>query len=152
MISVPGHTSDSNAFLIGDALFPGDSLFMPDGGTARCDFPGADAGTLFRSIQRLYSLPDSTRLYLAHDYPPDGEEAVALATIAAQKSSNIHIRSDTTEADFVDLREKRDATLPVPKLLWPSLQVNIRGGRLPPPETGDQSFLKIPLDSAGFSP
>ncbi|MEZ5461371.1 MBL fold metallo-hydrolase [Dokdonella sp.] len=151
VIATPGHTADSVTYLFDDAAFIGDTLFAPRGGSARCDFPGADAATLFRSIQRLYSLPDTTRLYLAHDYPPDGEEAVSQVTIAEQKASNIHVQADTREAEFVALREKRDATLPVPKLLWPSLQMNIRGGRLPSPETGDQVFFKLPLDAAGFS-
>lgn len=151
VITTPGHTADGVTYVFADAAFIGDTLFAPRGGSARCDFPGASAATLFRSIQRLYSLPGNTRLYLAHDYPPDGEEAMAQTTVAAQKASNIHVRTDTSETEFVELREKRDATLPVPKLLWPSLQVNIRGGRLPPPETGHQSFMKLPLDAAGFS-
>lgn len=151
VIATPGHTADGVTYVFDDVAFVGDTLFAPRGGTARCDFPGADAATLFRSIQRLYSLPDDTRVYLAHDYPPDDEEAIAQTTIAAQKAGNIHVRSGTSEVEFVALREKRDATLPVPKLLWPSLQANIRGGHLPPPETGDRAYFKLPIDSAGFS-
>ena len=150
VIATPGHTPDSITYQFGDAVFVGDTLFAPRGGTARCDFPGADAATLYRSIQRLYSLPDATRVFLAHDYPPDGEEPLACSTIGEEKAGNIHLRGDTREDDYVDMREKRDATLPVPKLLWPALQVNIRAGRLPPPETGDRSFLKIPLQSEDF--
>lgn len=150
VIATPGHTPDSLSYLVGDSCFVGDTLFAPRGGTARCDFPGADAATLFRSIQRLYSLPDATRVFLAHDYPPDGEEPVAQTSIGEEKSSNIHLRSDTAEADFVALRNGRDATLPVPRLLWPALQVNIRGGRLPGAESDGQVFLKIPLQREGF--
>lgn len=151
VIATPGHTADGVTYLFDDAAFIGDTLFAPRAGSARCDFPGANAATLFRSIQRLYSLPDQTRVYLAHDYPPEGEDAISQTTIAAQKSSNIHVSAQTSETEFVALREKRDATLPVPKLLWPSLQVNIRGGRLPHPEVGDKAYLKLPLDTAGFS-
>ena len=121
VIAVPGHTSDSNAFLIGDALFPGDSLFMPDGGTARCDFPGGDAATLFRSIQRLYELPDSTRVFVCHDYGPGGRDIACETTIGAQRSSNIHVREGSTEAGFVAARTARDATLAMPALILPSL-------------------------------
>lgn len=150
VIATPGHTPDSLSYRVGDSCFIGDTLFAPRGGTARCDFPGADAATLFRSIQRLYSLPDETRVFLAHDYPPAGEEPLAQTTIGAEKASNIHLRADTTEAEFVTLRQSRDAGLAVPKLLWPALQVNIRAGRLPPVESDGRSFLKIPLQSEGF--
>ncbi len=150
VIATPGHTQDSLSYQFGDAVFVGDTLFSPQGGTARCDFPGADAATLYRSIQRLYSLPDETRVFLAHDYPSHGQEALANTTIAAEKADNIHLRANTSEADFVAMRTQRDATLAVPKLLWPALQVNIRAGRLPSPETGDQAYLKIPLQSEGF--
>ncbi|MGB0132332.1 MBL fold metallo-hydrolase [Dokdonella sp.] len=151
VIATPGHTADGVTYVFDDAAFVGDTLFAPRGGTARCDFPGADAATLYRTIQRLYSLPDSTRVYLAHDYPPEGEEAMSQTTIAQQKASNIHLRADTSEAEFVALRERRDATLPVPTLLWPSLQMNIRGGHLPPPETGDRAYFKLPVDAETFS-
>ncbi|HET9032255.1 MAG TPA: MBL fold metallo-hydrolase [Dokdonella sp.] len=150
IIATPGHTPDSITYQFGDALFVGDTIFSPRGGTARCDFPGADAATLYRSIQRLYSLPDATRVFLAHDYPAQGEEAIAQTTIGDEKATNIHLRGDTSAADFIALRTKRDASLATPKLLWPALQVNIRGGQLPAPETRDQAFLKIPLDSKGF--
>ncbi|MEO7934671.1 MAG: MBL fold metallo-hydrolase [Dokdonella sp.] len=150
VIATPGHTPDSLSYQFGDAVFVGDTLFSPQGGTARCDFPGADASTLYRSIRRLYSLPDATRVFLAHDYPIHGQEPIANTTIAAEKADNIHLRADTSETDFVEMRTQRDATLAVPKLLWPALQVNIRAGRLPSPEAGDQAYLKIPLQSEGF--
>ena len=150
VIATPGHTPDSITYQFGDAVFIGDTLFAPSAGTARCDFPGADAATLYRSIQRLYSMPDATRVYLAHDYPAQGEEAVAQTSIGEQKAANIHLRGDTSAADFIAMRTKRDATLAVPKLLWPALQVNIRAGHLPSPETRDQAFLKIPLQSEDF--
>lgn len=146
VIAVPGHTSDSNAYLIGDALFVGDSLFMPDGGTARCDFPGGDASTLFRSIQRLYALPDATRVFVCHDYAPGGREPRCETTIGEQKRSNIHVRADTSEQDFIDMRTARDATLAVPKLLLPAVQVNIRAGALPEVESNGVRYLKIPLN------
>ena len=147
VIAVPGHTSDSNAFLIGDALFTGDSLFMPDGGTARCDFPGGDAATLYRSIQRLYALPDATRVFVCHDYAPGGRAHACETRIGEQKRANIHVRADTPEADFVALREARDATLDMAKLILPAVQVNIRAGALPAPESNGTRFLRIPLDT-----
>jgi glyoxylase-like metal-dependent hydrolase (beta-lactamase superfamily II) len=150
VIATPGHTPDSVSYLFGDAVFVGDTLFAPQAGTARCDFPGASAAALYHSIQRLYSLPDATRVFLAHDYPAEAEEPLSSTTIGEEKSANVHLRADTTETEFVALRTRRDASLPVPKLLWPALQVNIRAGRLPPPEAGDQAYLKIPLASEGF--
>ncbi len=146
VIAVPGHTGDSNAFLIGDALFTGDSLFMPDGGTARCDFPGGDAATLYRSIQRLYALPDATRVFVCHDYAPGDRDAACETTIAAQKRHNTPVRPDVPETDFARLRQARDATLAVPRLLQPAIQVNIRAGQLPPAEANGIAYLKIPLD------
>jgi glyoxylase-like metal-dependent hydrolase (beta-lactamase superfamily II) len=147
VIAVPGHTSDSSAYLIGDALFTGDSLFMPDGGTARCDFPGGDAATLYRSIRRLYTeLPDETRVFVCHDYGPGGRAVACETTIAAQKQSNIHLREDTDEAAFVQMRTKRDATLAMPALMLPAVQVNIRAGALPAPEANGVRYLKLPLD------
>ena len=131
VIAVPGHTSDSNAYLVGDALFTGDSLFMPDGGTARCDFPGGSAATLYHSIQRLYALPEATRVYVCHDYAPGGREHRCETTIGEEKRANIHVRADTPEADFVRQREARDATLDMPRLILPAVQVNIRAGALP---------------------
>ena len=147
VIAVPGHTPDSVAYLIGDALFTGDSLFMPDGGSARCDFPGGDAATLYRSIQWLFSeLADETRVFVCHDYGPGGRALAHETTIGAQKRDNIHLRGGIDEAAFVATRTTRDATLPVPALLLPALQVNLRGGALPEPEDNGVRYLKIPLD------
>lgn len=146
VIGVPGHTSDSCAYLVGDALFPGDSLFMPDGGTARCDFPGGDAATLYRSIRRLYALPDATRVFVCHDYGPGGRDVACETTIGAQKRGNIHLRGDTTETEFVAMRDARDATLGVPALLLPALQVNLRAGALPEPDADGVRYLRLPLD------
>ncbi|MCY7313828.1 MAG: MBL fold metallo-hydrolase [Pseudoxanthomonas sp.] len=147
VIAVPGHTSDSNAYLIGDALFTGDSLFMPDAGTARCDFPGGDAATLYRSIQRLYELPDATRVFICHDYGPGGRPVACETTIGEQRRNNVHVGDGTSESGFVALRLARDATLTLPALIIPSLQVNLRGGALPEPEHNGTRYLRIPLDS-----
>jgi glyoxylase-like metal-dependent hydrolase (beta-lactamase superfamily II) len=147
VIAVPGHTSDSCAYLVGDALFTGDSLFMPDGGSARCDFPGGDARTLFDSIQRLFELPDDTRVFVCHDYGPGGRDVACETTIAAQKRDNIHVRDGVTADEFVALREERDATLAMPALLLPAVQVNIRAGALPEPEANGVRYLKLPLDA-----
>jgi glyoxylase-like metal-dependent hydrolase (beta-lactamase superfamily II) len=147
-IPVPGHTRDSLAYLIGDALFTGDSLFMPEAGTARCDFPGGDAATLYRSIRRLYdALPDETRVFVCHDYG-SGDRAVACETsIGEQKRANLHVREGIGEEEFVALRTARDATLAMPALILPSLQVNLRGGALPEPERNGIRYLRLPLDS-----
>ena len=147
VIATPGHTGDSISYLIGDALFVGDSLFMPDGGTARCDFPGGSAATLFESIQRLYLLPDDTRVFVCHDYGPGGRAVASQTSIGAEKSSNIHLTAQTSQAQFVSLREARDATLAMPALILPSVQVNIRAGQLPEPEPNGVRYLKLPLDS-----
>jgi glyoxylase-like metal-dependent hydrolase (beta-lactamase superfamily II) len=148
VIAVPGHTPDSIAYLIGDALFTGDSLFLPDGGSARCDFPGGDAAQLYRSIQRLFAeLPDATRVFVCHDYGPGGRSLAHETTIGAQRRDNIHLRGGVDEAAFVATRTTRDATLPVPALLLPALQVNLRGGALPAPEDNGVRYLKIPLDA-----
>lgn len=147
VIACPGHTPDSVAYLIGDALFPGDSLFMPDGGTARCDFPGGDAATLYRSIRRLYELPDATRVFVCHDYGPGGRAVACETTIGAQRAGNLHVRNGVDEAAFVQLREARDATLSLPALIHPSVQVNIRAGRLPPADGHGVRHLRIPLDA-----
>ncbi len=152
VIAVAGHTSDSCAYRVGDALFTGDSLFMPDAGTARCDFPGGDAGALYRSIRQLYTLPDATRVFVCHDYGKRGDDGggrgpACETSIGAQKRENIHLREDTSEAGFVALRQARDATLPVPALMLPAVQVNIRAGALPPPEGNGVRYLKIPLDA-----
>ena len=146
VIAVPGHTNDSVAYRIGDALFVGDSIFMPDGGTARCDFPGGDARTLYRSIHRLFALPDDTRVFVCHDYAPGGRAYACETTIAAQKADNIHVREDVSEDDFVAVRTARDATLAMPALLLPSVQINIRAGQLPEPEDNGVRYLKLPLD------
>jgi glyoxylase-like metal-dependent hydrolase (beta-lactamase superfamily II) len=145
VIPTPGHTNDSVTYLIGDAAFVGDSLFMPDGGTARCDFPGGDAHVLYQSIQRLYALPPGTRVFVCHDYGPGGRERRCETTIGAQRAGNIHVRDGVSEAEFVELRTRRDATLAVPDLLYPSVQVNVRAGELPPPESNGRRYLKIPV-------
>jgi glyoxylase-like metal-dependent hydrolase (beta-lactamase superfamily II) len=145
VIATPGHTGDSLSYLVGDAVFVGDSIFMPDSGTARCDFPGGDAGLLFASIRRLYALPGTTRVFVCHDYRPDGREALCETTIAAQRESNIHVKDATSEAEFTAMRRKRDATLEMPALIYPAVQFNIRGGRPPPAESNGRSYLKLPL-------
>ena len=147
VIAVPGHTSDSNAYLVGDALFTGDSLFMPDGGSARCDFPGGSAAVLYRSIQRLYALPDDTRVFVCHDYGPGGRPVACETTIGEQKRANIHVRDGVDEADFVRLRDARDATLAMPTLILPAVQTNIRAGALPDPEDNGVRYLKLPIDT-----
>ena len=148
-LATPGHTSDSLTYVIADAAFTGDSIFMPDMGTARCDFPGGDASTLYQSIQRLFSLPDNTVLYVCDDYAPGGREHRNVTTVAEEKARNIHVGGGKSEAEFVKLRRERDATLPAPKLLYPSVQVNIRAGQLPPPENNGIAYLKIPLNQFG---
>jgi glyoxylase-like metal-dependent hydrolase (beta-lactamase superfamily II) len=149
-LSTPGHTSDGMSYHVEDAVFVGDTLFSPSAGTGRCDFPGGDAATQYRSIQRLYALPAQTRLFLCHDYPPRDAEPREMVDLVEQRSGNAQLRRDTAEADYVALRTARDATLPQPRLLYPSLQVNIRAGRLPPPEAAGGRYLRIPLsgDSA----
>lgn len=146
VIAVPGHTNDSVAYRIGDALFVGDSIFMPDGGTARCDFPGGDARMLYRSIHRLFALPDDTRVFVCHDYAPGGRAYACETTVGAEKAGNIHVRDGVGEAAFVTVRTARDATLAMPALLLPSVQVNIRAGRLPEPDANGVRYLKLPLD------
>lgn len=146
-IAVPGHTGDCTAYLVGDALFPGDTLFMPDSGTARCDFPGGDAARLYRSIQRLFELPTETRVFVCHDYGAGGREVACESSIGAQRRDNIHVRDGISEAEFVAMRNARDASLPVPALLLPALQVNIRAGALPDPEDNGVRYLKLPLDA-----
>ncbi len=147
VIAVPGHTSDSNAYLVGDALFSGDSLFMPDGGTARCDFPGGSASQLYRSILRLYALPDDTRVFVCHDYGPGGRDVACETTIGAQKRGNLHVRDGIDEATFVQLREARDRTLSMPALILPAVQTNVRAGALPAPDVYGVRNLRIPLDT-----
>ena len=142
----PGHTPACVTYVIGDAAFVGDTLFMPDGGTARCDFPGGSAATLYRSIQRILALPDATRVFTAHDYAPGGRPYAWESTVAAQRRDNTHVGGGVAEAKFVATREARDKTLEAPVLILPALQVNVRGGRLPPPDENGRSFLKIPVN------
>ena len=147
-LHVPGHTPADMAFIIGDAAFVGDTIFMPDFGTARADFPGGDAGQLFRSIRRLLSLPDETRLFLCHDYKAPGRDEYAWeTTVKQQREENVHVKDGVTEQDFVAMRTVRDKTLSMPKLIMPSVQVNIRGGRLPDPEENGVSYIKIPVNA-----
>lgn len=143
-LATPGHTSDGMSYRIADAVFVGDTVFSPAAGTGRCDFPGGDAATQFRSIQRLYALPAQTQLYLCHDYPPQDAEPREMVDLVEQRSGNAQVRRDTTESSYVELRNIRDAGLPTPRLLYPALQVNIRAGKLPADVDG-ASFLKIPL-------
>ncbi|MDR5751582.1 MULTISPECIES: MBL fold metallo-hydrolase [unclassified Caballeronia] len=144
---VPGHTPADMAYRIGDAVFVGDTLFMPDIGTARCDFPGGDARTLFRSIGRLLALPDETRLFVCHDYPPPTREPHWQTTVAAQRADNIHVGAGKTEDEFVAMREARDATLDMPTLILPAIQVNIRAGQFPHAAGNGTAYLKIPLNA-----
>jgi glyoxylase-like metal-dependent hydrolase (beta-lactamase superfamily II) len=146
-MAVPGHTPACMAYRIGDAVFVGDTLFMPDVGTARCDFPGGDAHVLYRSMRRLLDLPGKTRLFMCHDYPPEGRPAAWQSTVAEQRAANIHVHDGVGEDDFVAMRSARDATLEMPVLILPSVQVNIRAGQLPPPEDNGVSYLKIPLNT-----
>jgi glyoxylase-like metal-dependent hydrolase (beta-lactamase superfamily II) len=146
VIATPGHTPACVSYRIGDAVFVGDTLFMPDYGTARTDFPGGAARELYRSIGKILSLPPETRLFLSHDYKAPGREDFAWeTTVAEQRERNVHVGGGVTEPAFVTMREARDATLAVPKLLYPAIQVNIRGGRLPPAAADGRSYLKIPL-------
>jgi glyoxylase-like metal-dependent hydrolase (beta-lactamase superfamily II) len=145
-MAVPGHTPACMAYRIGDAVFVGDTLFMPDVGTARCDFPGGDAHALYRSMRRLLSLPADTRLFMCHDYPPEGRAPAWQTTVAEQRAANIHIHDGVTEGEFVQMRTARDATLEMPVLILPSVQVNIRAGAMPPAEANGVSYLKIPLN------
>ena len=144
---VPGHTPADLAYRVGDAVFVGDTLFPPDVGTARCDFPGGDAHQLYQSVQRLLSLPADTRLFMCHDYPPVARPSQAMSTVAAQRADNIHIRDGVTEGQFVAHRQARDATLAMPNLILPSIQVNIRAGHLPPAESNGTRYLKLPIDT-----
>ena len=146
-LSVPGHTPACMAYRVGDTVFVGDTLFMPDVGTARCDFPGGDAHTLYRSVRRLLSLPAKTRLFMCHDYPPEGRSALWETTVAEQRASNIHVHDGVNEEDFVKMRTARDATLEMPVLILPSVQVNIRAGEMPPKEDNGVSYLKIPINA-----
>jgi glyoxylase-like metal-dependent hydrolase (beta-lactamase superfamily II) len=144
---VPGHTPACMAYEIGDSIFVGDTLFMPDVGTARCDFPGGSASNLYRSIQSILKYPPSTKLYMCHDYPPNGRPPEYQSTVADQKKSNIHVHDGVTEEQFVAMRNKRDAGLEMPVLILPSIQVNIRAGHMPKPEGNGTAYLKIPLNA-----
>jgi glyoxylase-like metal-dependent hydrolase (beta-lactamase superfamily II) len=150
-LHTPGHTPACMSYVVTDgsenAAFVGDTLFMPDYGTARCDFPGGDAQTLYRSINKVLSLPPDTRLYLCHDYQPNGRPVQFVSTVAEQRRNNIHVRDGIGEEEFVAMRKKRDATLDMPVLILPSVQVNMRAGHLPEPEDNGQRYLKIPIDA-----
>ena len=148
VLHTPGHTPACMVWIIGDALFTGDTLFMPDYGTARADFPGGDARTLYRSIQRLLSLPGETRLFLCHDYKAPGRDSFAWeTTIAAERTANVHVHEGVDEDQFVAMREARDKTLSMPRLILPSIQVNMRAGHFPEPEANGTRYLKLPLDT-----
>ena len=148
VLHVPGHTPADVAYVVGDAAFVGDTLFMPDYGTARADFPGGDARALYRSIQRLLRLPDETRLFLCHDYKaPNRNEYVWETTVLAERTGNVHVHGGVTEDEFVGMRTQRDATLGMPRLILPSIQVNMRGGRLPEPEENGTRYLKLPVNA-----
>ncbi len=148
VLHTPGHTPACVTYGIGDAAFVGDTLFMPDYGTARCDFPGGDARALYRSIQKILALPDATRILTCHDYKAPGRDKFAWqSTVAEQRSGNLHIGGDVSEDEFVKMREKRDALLSMPRLILPSVQVNMRAGHFPPPEDNGVSYLKIPVNT-----
>lgn len=147
VIAVPGHTPACVAYQFGDAVFVGDTLFMPDVGTARCDFPGGDAKALYASVRKLLSLPDPTRLFMCHDYPPNNRPVAFESTVAEQKAHNIHVHEGISEAQFVKMRTQRDATLDMPVLILPAVQVNIRAGQMPPSEANGLAYLKIPLNA-----
>jgi len=147
-IATPGHTNDHMTYWIGDACFVGDTLFMPDAGSARCDFPGGDAGALYRSVRRLFSeLPDATRMFMLHDYGAGGtRELCNETTVGEQRCGNIHLHESVEEADYVRMRNERDATLTLPTLIIPSVQLNIRAGRMPPPDEHGYRYIKVPID------
>ena len=147
VLSVPGHTPACVAYQIGDAVFVGDTLFMPDVGTARCDFPGGDARTLYASIGKILSLPAQTRLFMCHDYPPTDRPVAFETTVAEQKAKNIHVHDGVSQAQFVAMRTQRDATLEMPVLILPAVQINIRAGELPPKESNGTAYVKIPLNA-----
>ena len=147
VLHTPGHTPACVSYLIGDAVFVGDTIFMPDYGSARCDFPGGDAGMLYRSVRRLFDLPDETRVYLCHDYKAPGRDAFAWqTTIGDEKRHNIHIRDEVDEGSFVEMRTSRDRTLDMPLLIIPSIQVNMRAGYMPPADDDGTVYLKVPLN------
>ncbi len=147
VIHTPGHTPACITYVIGDAAFVGDTLFMPDYGTARCDFPGGDAATLYRSIRKIFALPDETRLFLCHDYKAPGRDHYEFeTTVKEQRKKNVHVGKGVSESDFVSMRTARDRTLSMPRLILPSVQINMRGGKLPPPDSNGVRYLKLPLN------
>ncbi len=146
VMETPGHTSDSVTYLVADAAFVGDTLFAPGYGTARCDFPGGDAGRLYDSITRLHALPDATRLFLCHDYPAEGQEPLNMVTVADSRAHNVHLQEGVDREAYVAMRTGRDAGLALPRLIYPSLQVNIRGGAAPPPDRNGAAYLRLPFD------
>ncbi len=145
-MATPGHTPACMTHVIGDAAFVGDTLFMPDGGTARADFPGGDARQLYRSIKKVLALPPETRLFMCHDYGPNGRDIRWETTVGEERAHNIHVRDGISEDEFVRMREERDKTLSIPKLMIPSIQVNMRGGHLPEPDASGKRYLKVPVD------
>ena len=146
-IHTPGHTPACFTHVLGDAIFVGDTLFMPDAGTARADFPGGDAATLYDSVQKILALPDAYRIFMCHDYCPNGRALAYETTVAEQREHNIHVKQDLSKAHFVDMRETRDRSLAMPRLILPSLQINMRAGHMPPPEDNGTVYLKIPLNA-----
>lgn len=147
-MATPGHTPACMSYLVDDCLFVGDTLFMPDFGTARTDFPGGDAATLYRSIRKIFALPDDTRLFMCHDYKAPGRDEFRwVTTVGEQRAKNVHVHDGVSESDFVEFREGRDAGLAVPRLLFPSVQVNMRAGEFPPAESNGIAYLKLPLDA-----
>lgn len=147
-LATPGHTPACMTHLIGDAMFVGDTIFMPDFGTARCDFPGGDAGTLYDSVQMLFGYPDATRMFLCHDYKAPGrDEYLWQTTIGEQKRANIHVKVGTSRDEFIKMRTERDATLAMPKLILPSVQINMRAGDMPPPEDNGVRYMKVPINA-----
>jgi glyoxylase-like metal-dependent hydrolase (beta-lactamase superfamily II) len=144
---VPGHTPACMAYKFGDAVFVGDTLFMPDVGTARCDFPGGDAKTLYASTRTLLNLPPETRLFMCHDYPPAGRKVKFETTVAEQRAHNIHLNDGITEEQFIAMRTKRDASLEMPVMILPAVQINIRAGELPPKEDNGISYVKVPMNA-----
>lgn len=147
VLYVPGHTPACVAYQIGDAVFVGDTMFMPDVGTARCDFPGGDARTLYQSVKKILSLPPQTRLFMCHDYPPNDRPVSFETTVAEQRAKNIHVHDGISEEQFVEMRTKRDATLDMPVLILPSVQVNIRAGEMPPKDENGVAYLRIPVNA-----
>jgi glyoxylase-like metal-dependent hydrolase (beta-lactamase superfamily II) len=150
VLATPGHTQDGLTYLIGDAAFVGATVFAPETGTARCDFPGGDPAQLYHSIEKIFALSARTRIFLCHDCPPPGRSEVAESSVAAQREGNVHVGYETPEAEFIALRRARNATLPPPRLILPALQVNIKGGRLPLPAENGIVYLKLPLNQSGM--